>query len=143
MITKRELLGKSKMRIGKILLLLSAFFTFFVQSVLADMRVDELTQLSSKRVSRFVSEFEYIVNITNEGLNAENISLSVTSSLAPTTIVNGNITFANLSAGESGASTNRLIFRHDRRNPYDPAALRYAFSFNEITGTDNDGDGVT
>jgi hypothetical protein len=131
------------MRIGKILLLLLAFFTFFVHPVLADMLVEDLTQLSSKRVSRYVSEFEYIVNITNDGLNAENISLSVTSSLAPTTIVNGNITFANLSAGESGASNNRLIFRHDRRIPYDPAALNYAFSFNEITGTDNDGDGVT
>ena len=131
------------MRIGKLLLLLLAFFTFFVHPVLADMLVEDLTQLSSKRVSRYVSEFEYIVNITNDGLNAENISLSVTSSLAPTTIVNGNITFANLSAGESGASTNRLIFRHDRRIPYDPAALSYAFSFDEITGTDNDGDGVT
>ncbi|WP_198556701.1 MopE-related protein [Paraglaciecola sp. MB-3u-78] len=131
------------MRIGKILLLLSAFFTFFVHPVLADMLVEDLTQLSSKRVSRYVSEFEYIVNITNEGLNAENISLSVTSSLAPTTIVNGNITFANLSAGESGASNNRLIFRHDRRIPYDPAALNYAFNFDEVTGTDNDNDGVT
>ena len=142
MITKRELLRKSKMRIGKVLLLME-FLMFFVQPVFADMQVNGLTQLNSKRVSRYLREFEYIVNITNEGPSAEKISVSVTSSLAPTTIVNGNITFANLSAGESGASTNTLVIRHDLRIPYDPSSLSYAFSFDDVTAIDNNNNGFT
>eukprot|EP01026_Neomeris_dumetosa_P084819 TRINITY_DN998_c0_g1_i6.p2 TRINITY_DN998_c0_g1~~TRINITY_DN998_c0_g1_i6.p2 ORF type:complete len:323 (-),score=47.79 TRINITY_DN998_c0_g1_i6:338-1306(-) len=135
------------MRTGKLLILtlFAAFSMLYTPLAMADMVVDELEQTDSRRINRFVFEYEYIVHITNDGVGAENIAAVVTSTNPNTTIMQGEITFEDLAAQASSVSTNRLILRQDRRFPFDPAAIEYEFSFDDVVvvGTDVDGDGVT
>ena len=134
------------MRIGrlKLLTLLAAFLMSYAHLVSADMRVDDIEPVSSSRINRFIYEYEFQVNITNDGaFDAENITAVVTTSASNLTIVNGELTFDNLTSGASGSSTTNLIFRQDRRFAFDPSTLAYEFTFDEISGTDNDEDGFT
>ncbi|GGW96867.1 hypothetical protein GCM10007391_33680 [Alteromonas halophila] len=112
---------------------------------MADIEVDELEQTDSRRISRFVFEYEYLVHITNTDGDVENVTAVITSTDPNTTIVQGEMSFPDLSAGASAVSTTTFILQHNRRFPFNPDALEYDFSFDDVVvvGTDNDGDGVT
>ena len=114
-------------------------------SSFAEIVVDSFDQVSSKRVSRTVFEYEFQVVVTNTGLDAENITAVVSSSNSSSQIVQANISFDNIAAGATATSTQNFVLRHNRRQPFDRDAISFVFSYDEAEapGTDNDQDGFT
>jgi hypothetical protein len=82
-------------------------------------------QVSSHRVSRFLTEFEYHVPLTADLQDLSGAIVTVTSLSAVTTIVDGSLSFGSISAGATRFSTDTFSFRHDRRVPFDPSVLQF------------------
>jgi hypothetical protein len=82
-------------------------------------------QVSSHRVSRVVTEFEYRVPLTADLQALPGASATVTSLSAFTTIVDGSLSFGPISAGATRFSIDTFSFRHDRRVPFDPSVLQF------------------
>jgi len=89
----------------------------------AEITVGELTKISSTRVSRVEIEFTYRVELINTAGAVENVSATVTSIAASTTITEGALTFPSIAAGDTVSSTNTFTMRQDRRFSFDPNVL--------------------
>ena len=121
-------------------LTVTAFFLFSPQ-VLAQngvgLSVTDTTQVFSQRVGRTVWVYVYTVTVTNTGSDANNVSVTVTSTSGATTILDGSVTVGNVPAGSAVTSTDTFSFRHDRRTPFDPAALNFDISAETPPGAFN------
>jgi hypothetical protein len=82
---------------------------------------------SSTRFSRTQFDYTYTITVQNNGAAAENVTASVTSSSSDTFVVEGNLSFGAISAGETVASTNNMTIRQNRLVPFDPSVLSYQF----------------
>ena len=79
--------------------------------------------VSSRRVSRVLTEFEYRVPLTADLQDLAGASVTVTSLSAFTTIVDGSLSFGLIPAGATAFSVDTFSFRQDRRVPFDPSVL--------------------
>lgn len=111
----------------------------------ADIVQGGMELIDSTRVSRYDYQYTYQLTVANTGGDVTNVKGTVTSASANTVIVDGELSFPDLSAGESAASTDTFIIQHNRREPFDPSALSFAFTADEAIGNpdDLDGDGFT
>jgi hypothetical protein len=83
-------------------------------------------QVSSRRVTRVITEYEYRVPLTADLQDLPGATVTVTSLSAFTTIMDGSLSFGPIAAGATRFSTDTFTFRHDRRVPFDPSALAYS-----------------
>lgn len=97
----------------------------FLGSASAELVVDSNYQLISKsRASRTEYDYTYQANITNSGPTIEvNVTATLSSSSENTTIIDGDVTFGNVSAGDTVGGADPFTIRQDRRYPFDPASL--------------------
>jgi hypothetical protein len=115
------------------LALLVIAFGFSAQSLLAQQfQVVSRNLVSSTRVTRTQWDYIYSVTIQNTGAAASSVTATVTSSSTATVVVNGNLTFGNIAAGQNSTSSNTFTIQQDRTVPFDPAVL--SFQFQQNTG---------
>ncbi|MFO1429491.1 MAG: thrombospondin type 3 repeat-containing protein [Candidatus Competibacteraceae bacterium] len=91
---------------------------------------------SETRIGRFIYEYTYKTDVTNSSSAPyTNVTATVTSGSANTTVMDGNLSFGTVAANSSKQSDDTFTIRQDRR---------YPFSLNwTVAGTpDSDGDGV-
>jgi len=125
----------------------------------AELVIDRNYQLvSKKRVGRTAYEYTYQVNVDNNGPDARKVTATVTSSSPHTTIIDGEVSFGDVSAAGTVTGADTFTLRQDRRYSFDPAALSWAVSQADgagalppdpgevgkqtLLGIDSDGDGV-
>ncbi len=82
---------------------------------------------SSTRFSRIQFDYTYTITVQNTGAAADSVTASVTSSSPNTLVVEGNLSFGDISAGQTVTSTNTMMIRQNRLIPFDPSALSYQF----------------
>ncbi len=87
------------------------------------------TLVEKKRVNRVLYDFIYKVNIINGNSAIQNVNATVLSSSVNTVIIDGNVDFNNLAAGESSASIDTFTLRQDRRHLFNPADLNWDVNF--------------
>jgi len=97
----------------------------FMESASAELIVDSNYELVGKsRASRTEYDYTYQANITNSGPTIEvNVIATLSSSSENTTIIDGDVTFGNVSAGNTVAGVDTFTIRQDRRYSFDPASL--------------------
>ncbi|GAX59551.1 hypothetical protein SCALIN_C04_0039 [Candidatus Scalindua japonica] len=97
-------------------------------------------QLVSKtRAGRTDYDYTFRADITNAGTeDALSVSADLTSLVATTTVIEGHLTFSDITAG----ATDTFTVRVDRRYPYNEANLSWAIDATFAGGgADDDGDG--
>ncbi len=95
----------------------------------------ELELVNSTRVSRFDYQYEFKLPIKNTGSDIINVAAAVTSNNTMTRIVEGNLTFGNVSANSEASSSNTLVILHNRRSAFSQDNLNFEFSFGEPGAT--------
>ena len=113
--------------------------------------------VAEKRVSRTVSEFTYRATVRNQGDTALNVVGTATSLSPKATLLDAELSFGEVQASASVASSDTFIVRQDRTAPFSPNQLTWAFTGLSmpglppdpgeagkatIEGIDSDNDGV-
>ena len=89
------------------------------------------TLVRERPISRIVSEYEYRATLTNPGASAlARVSGRVVALLPTTTVVDATLTFDNVPAGGSQASTDTFIVRRPRILPLTPSQFVWTLSVN-------------
>ncbi|GGY58551.1 S8 family serine peptidase [Pseudoduganella albidiflava] len=81
-----------------------------------------------RRISRTVFEYEYEVQVRNDGAALKDFVAQITSSGPGTTIIDGRAALASLPAGATTALNDRVVLRQDRTMPFQPASLAWHLS---------------
>jgi RHS repeat-associated protein len=101
-----------------IILLLSPTFAFS-----QDFEINNFTLISKERVSRVEYDYTYEADITNSGPDAQNVTATVISNSAYTTVIDDTLSFGDVPAGTTVTSSDTFTIRQDRR---------YAFSWDNL-----------
>ncbi|NOT44078.1 MAG: hypothetical protein HOP14_05680, partial [Acidobacteria bacterium] len=91
----------------------------------AGLAIDGYVLVSEVRVSRTVSQYTYRAQLTNAGGAIAGAVATATSTAAATTLVDSQLTFGPVGAGQSAPSTDTFSFRHDRTKPFNWAAIQW------------------
>lgn len=125
---------------------LAGLLVFAPQPAHAEVVLQELKQISTKRISRTTFEIEYEVVVINTETNKKNVSVTITNPDTYTSIVNGALSIKNLAVGEVASANEYLVIQQNRRGQLNFDSFVYEWSFEGVVdhvGTDQDGDGVT
>ena len=123
--------------------ILSSFTLLWAGQSYADVVAGEFELVSSKRVSRTDYQYTYRLNVDNTGGDVSNVAAVITSSSPYTVVIDGNLTFDDISGGATAVSSDTFEFRHNRRVAFDPTVLSFSFTYDEAAPADQDGDGFT
>lgn len=128
------------MQIATVIQKLAVLFLLTICGFAAFAEIVEgpLELVSQNRVSRFIYEYTYKLNVTNTGSNVENVTATVSSSSDKTVIVDGALSYGNIAAGASQASSDSFSFRQDRRIPVGSGTISYAFNYDDATPPPSD-----
>ncbi len=123
----------------------------------AELVMDQNYQLISKtRAGRTTYDYTYKVDITNNDNDAYNVTATLTSNIQDTVVIDGNVNFGSVSAGDTVTSTDTFTIRQERRVPFNPSSLLWKIDFltvnlppdpgeagrETVLGIDSDSDGV-
>lgn len=104
--------------------------SLFVGIASAELIVDQnYLFINSVRIDRTNYDYTYQVNITNNGLNAKNVIATVSSSSQYTTIIDGDVSFGDVIAGETITSSDTFTIRQNRLYAFDPTVLSWSIQF--------------
>ena len=105
-------------------LLFSSQVSAVTSVVIQDPMIDQQYILENKqRVTRTRFDFSYRVQLNNSDAAIKNVTATVTSSSENTTIIEGSVSFSDVSAGAFSESIDTFTLRQDRRHPFDPSVL--------------------
>lgn len=90
---------------------------------LSTLSVANLVLKAERRISRTVFEYDYQVEITNQGATATGVIAKLTAAGPGTTIVDGSVNAGTVAAGASVTPSDIIQLRHDRTLPFQLAAL--------------------
>jgi hypothetical protein len=88
-----------------------------------DLSVGNYVLISKKRVSRVEYEYTYSADIINNGPLTPNVTATLTSTSAHTSVVDGSLTFGDVPAGATVTSSDTFVIKQNRLYPFDPSAL--------------------
>ncbi|MEO5734107.1 MAG: hypothetical protein ABIN96_11870, partial [Rubrivivax sp.] len=94
----------------------------------AELSITGYTLVSSRRLSATDFEYVYTAQLSNSGPALNNVIGTVLSTNPATTIVQGALSFGNVTAGDSATSLNTATFRHNRSQPFDLNKLVWTLS---------------
>ena len=77
------------------------------------------------RVSRVRFEYVYQVQVTDAGSPLQGLTLTGTSNSTATQVITGTLACGDVPAGGETACNDPFIIQHDRRFPFDAAALTF------------------
>jgi len=134
------------------ILCLSIFGICFKALAEYNLTIINYSLVSEKRISRYIFEFTYTATVTNNGQDAEAVKATFSINSPYTTVIDGEVNFGNVPAGETLTSTDTYTIRHDRSYPFDTKAVTWSFFFlppdpgeagkQTLLGIDSDNDGV-
>ena len=108
-----------------------------------DLTIGNHTLISKKRVSRVEYEYTYTADVTNSGSQGfEDVSASVMSNSSHTLVVDADLNFPDISAGDTATSTDTFSFLQDRQYAFSWDDLVWTVTGDPVTAEDSDGDGV-
>jgi hypothetical protein len=116
------------------------------------LAIDSYTLISKKRIDRHVYEYTYTATIINSGTDADAVKATFSINSRYTTVVDGEVSFGEVAAGNTVTSTDTYVIRQDRRYPFDTDAVTWSFfslppdpggaGKETLLGIDSDNDGV-
>ena len=96
----------------------------------AELVVNQDYQLvSSVRVGRTAYDYTYLVDITNNGQDVQNVAATVSSSSVNTTIIDGGVYFGDVPTGGTVTGANSFTIRQNRSYDFDPAVFSWSVQF--------------
>lgn len=98
---------------------------------------DSITLVDRNRVGRTELDYIFTVNIVNSGDAILNVTAEVTSSQSGVTIIDGNLSFGDVGAGETVTSQDTFILRVGSRTRIDLAAISFINIQGEIPSDDD------
>jgi len=115
--------------------LVGILFLFTGMASAQGLNIDENYHLISKqRVSRTEYNYTYQADITNTGSDVQNVTATLTSNSPHTTVVDGAISFGDVSSGATVTSMDTFTIRQDRRYPLDSSSLIWDIQYEQIVG---------
>lgn len=116
----------SRMRTLGLLLLASVLLGSRVGE---DVTIQGLDLVSERRIDRNIFEFTFRARAENRAtIPYEDVRATVGTSDSSTTIVDGSVTFGSMPATAVLTSTDTITIRQDRRVPFSPQRLVWAFT---------------
>jgi PKD repeat protein len=108
-----------------------------------DLTIGNYQLVSKKRSGRTTYDFAFRADITNTGTeDALSVSADLTSLVSTTTVIEGHLTFGDITVGATATSTDTFTIRINRRYPYNEANLSWIIDATFAGGgSDDDGDG--
>ena len=98
-------------------------------TAIAELSIGNFNLIQKQRVGRVIYEYTYTAEITNNGNNATNVTAAATSGSASTTVMQGELVFGDVPAGDTLTSQNTFIIRQDRRYPLEWSDLDWQIDF--------------
>ncbi|MGR8932359.1 MAG: PKD domain-containing protein, partial [Gammaproteobacteria bacterium] len=93
-------------------------------AVVSGVSVGNYELVSTKRITRILFEYTYKATVNNQGnTNLTEVTASLLSQAPATTVVDGSLTFGNVSAGASAVSQDTFTIRQDRAFAFNPSDL--------------------
>lgn len=100
------------------------------------VRVDAITLVAQRRISRTVFEYDYQLTLHNGGGRMAGVALQLQTVGAGTSIVDGAVAAGLLAAGGTSTPADRITLRHDRLLPFNTGAFAWLVSAaGGVTGT--------
>jgi PKD repeat protein len=116
-------------------ILAGAFLTALCSSSLVAQQQFQVTKLnltSTARATRTSFDYTYRVDVHNTGAAATGLTAIVKSTSPNTTIVDGDLAFGDVAAGQTISSSDTFKLRQNRLVPFNPAALSFQFVTNPM-----------
>lgn len=88
-------------------------------------QVVALSKLSEKRIGRTVYEYTFAVTVANGGVALKNVLARLVKVGPGTSVVDGEVAFAELASGARLSPLDTITLRHDRALPFDLSALAW------------------
>lgn len=96
------------------------------------LSVNKLVLKAERRITRTVFEYDYQVEIKNNGGALTGVLAQLTAVGAGTSIVDGSVSVGAIAAGATVLATDIITLRHDRSLPFQPAALVWQFQSDPV-----------
>lgn len=97
-------------------------------NALANPTVTDLTLVSEKRISRTTFEYTYKVTFQNDNASRTQLTATVSSAGAGTTIIEGSVAIGSLSPNQIISPDDTITLRQDRLTAFDRNALAWVFN---------------
>jgi hypothetical protein len=94
-------------------------------------QVINVSLLSSEALTRTHSDDTYRIEIRNTGRTAIDVTAGIKSSSRDTTVVDTELEFGDIPAGQSAVSKNTLTIRQNKVVPFRPSVLLFQFRVGE------------
>ena len=109
---------------------LSCFAAWIANPSYADVvNATGQTLQSSARVNRVDIDYTYTLTVHNTGVAVKNVVGTLTSSSPNTVVIDGAVVIANIGADTTTTGTDTFTIRQNRAYPFNPADLRWSFTF--------------
>lgn len=116
------------MRLRVLILIMCVLVSPIANSVPIESIVPgDIELIQSNRVSRVEMDYIYRLQVTNSGNAVTGLTAVVSTTGPGSSIVEGNLVFDDLAAGQTASSTDTFTLRQDRRFAFDPDALQFDF----------------
>lgn len=97
-----------------------------------NLALSGISRVSETRVTRYVFRYEYRAAAKNWNSGPCSGASAVVSSVSPATrVTDAAITFGTIASGAVAQSADTFTIEHDRRQPFDPSSLAFAFAASE------------
>ncbi len=108
----------------------------YTSITVSDLKPVSYPLISYKRLSTSVWEYEYKFIIKNQGNgDATNVSAVMANHPAQVTVLDGNVSFPSVPAGQQVTSTDTFKIRIDRSVPVQNSDLTWTLTFTDSSGT--------
>lgn len=108
-----------------------------------ELTVGDYQLVSSKRISRTVSEYAYKAAVINTGSDALDVSATLNIDAPGVTVLDGELSFGDVGAGATVSSTDMFTIRHDRAYAYNESLLEWTIFTTTTTTTKLNDTGIT
>ena len=103
-----------------------------------DLVIKDYTLISKKRVDRTSYDYTYQAEITNTGADVQKVIATLTINSPHTVVIDGSISFGDISSGSTVTSSDAFTICQDRRYPFDLSALVWNISFESTDWPDDE-----
>ncbi|MEW6379165.1 MAG: PKD domain-containing protein [bacterium] len=115
---------------------LSSTAVAYTKVVVVDLWPENYTIVSTRRINRYVYEYEYKFDMRNRGTgDAFNVQCSIDQKPPQMTVVDGQVSFGNVTAGAVVTSVDSFKYQHDRRYPMADIQIRWKLEYDDAAGS--------
>ncbi len=97
-----------------------------------ELAIGDYQLVSSKRISRTVSEYTYKAAVINTGSDALDVSATLNINAPGVTVLDGELSFGDVGAGATVSSADTFTIRHDRAYALNESQFQWAVKATEV-----------